>query len=129
MKEIFILILVALVSSFSKSVFDRILKEYKPDKKKLISIVKKYLLFAIRYILPIVYLIYLFIYGEFNKSFVFMNAFMISVFFTNILVDALTNIQNKTNALIRTMTNIQKQVIDKLSSDEISEAIENKTSP
>ncbi len=120
-----IAILVGVISAFSKSIFDRIFREYNPDKKKLISTTKKYLLFAVRYILPIVYLIYFFIYGEFNKSFVLMNSFMITVFFANLLVDALNTIQTRTNAQILTLTNTLKQVAEKLYSDKTSETDKN----
>lgn len=60
----------------------------------------------------------IFIYGEFNKSFVLMTAFMITAFFANILINGLNIVQNKTNALIRTLTNTQKQVIDRTIEDQ-----------
>jgi hypothetical protein len=121
MTTVLLAILVAVISAFSKSIFDRIFREYNPDMKKVISTSKKYLFFAVRYILPIVYLIYLYIYGEFNKSFVLMNVFMITVFFANLLVDLVNTIQTRTNAHIVTLTNITKQLAEKLYSDKTSE--------
>ena len=121
MTTVLLAILVAVISAFSKSIFDRIFREYNPDMKKVISTSKKYLFFAVRYILPIVFLIYLFIFGEFNKSFVLMNVFMITVFFANLLADLVNTIQTRTNAQIVTLTNIVKQLAEKLYTDKTSE--------
>ena len=54
-----------------------------------------------------------------------MNVFMISVFFANLLVDALITLQTRTNAKIVTLTNIVKQLAEKLYSDKTSETDNN----
>jgi hypothetical protein len=46
---------------------------------------------------------------------------MITVFFANLLVDLVNTIQTRTNAHIVTLTNITKQLAEKLYSDKTSE--------
>lgn len=87
MTTILIAILVGVVSAFSKSLFDRIFREYNPDTKKLISKTMKFLLFILRYILPIVFIIYFFIKEDFNKLFVFVISIMLTILAVNLVID------------------------------------------
>ncbi len=87
MTTILIAIFVGVVSAFSKSLFDRIFREYNPDTKKLISKTMKFLLFILRYILPIVVLIYFFIEVDFNKLFVFVISIMLTILAINLMID------------------------------------------
>ena len=87
MKDIIFAILIAVISSFTTSVFDRIFREYNPDTKKLISKTRKFLHFIVKYILPISFLIFVFIDIEFNKTFVLVVSMLIALLACNILID------------------------------------------
>jgi hypothetical protein len=87
-EEIIKIIVVALIGSFSKSIFDNILGKYIPDKKKLNSYIRKFFLFALRYILPMYFLIGAFLSKDpINKNFVFVVSIFTTVIFFNILID------------------------------------------
>jgi len=58
-----------------------------PEKKKAISYIKNLFFFAIKYILPICLLIFMFIRLEFDKFFVFNVCFLFSSIFFNIIMD------------------------------------------
>lgn len=135
MTTILLTILVGVVSAFSKSIFDRIFREYNPDTKKLISNIKNFLLFIVRYVLPIIFLIYFFINGEFNKSFVLVISILVTTLIISAIVDVFGIIQKKTLGLIASLvksqtgqvdilSEIQQIVLNELSSDKTSKSNE-----
>ena len=135
-----IAILVGVVSAFSKSIFDRIFKEYNPDTKKLISNIKRFFRFIVRYVLPISFLILLFIFAEFNKSFVLSTSIIITSLFVNMIVDGLEIISEKTFSIFELLLNIQNTQLDALKKvyevavknshpDKKTESNENKNNP
>lgn len=137
MTTILLTILVGVVSAFSKSIFDRIFREYNPDTKKLISNIKNLLLFIVRYVLPIIFLIYFFINGEFNKSFVLVISILVTTLIISAIVDVFGIIQKKTLGLIASLvksqtgqvdilSEIQQIVLNELSSDKTSKSNETK---
>jgi RsiW-degrading membrane proteinase PrsW (M82 family) len=111
MTTILIAILVGVVSAFSKSLFDRIFREYNPDTKKLISKTMKFLLFILRYILPIVVLIYFFIEVDFNKLFVFVISIMLTILAVNLMIDQDRMLLN----IVERMVEVSKKQSDGLS--------------
>ena len=111
MTTILIAILVGVVSAFSKSLFDRIFREYNPDTKKLISKTMKFLLFILRYILPIVVLIYFFIEVDFNKLFVFVISIMLTILAINLMIDQDRMLLN----IVERMVEVSKKQSDGLS--------------
>ena len=111
MTTILIAILVGVVSAFSKSLFDRIFREYNPDTKKLISKTMKFLLFILRYILPIVVLIYFFIEVDFNKLFVFVISIMLTILAVNLIIDQNRMLLN----IVGRMVEVSKKQADGLS--------------
>ncbi len=130
-------IFVGLVSAFSKSLFDRIFREYNPDTKKLISTTKNLLLFIVRYVLTIVFLIYFFINGEFNKSFVLVICILVTTLIISAIVDIFGIIQKKTLGLIEglvkastgqvdVLSKIQQIVLNESNYDKTSESNETK---
>jgi hypothetical protein len=87
-EEIIKIIVIALIGSFSKSLFDNILGKYIPDKKKLNSYIKKSFLFTLRYISPIYFLIEAFLSNDpIDKKFVFIVSILTTVIFLNVLID------------------------------------------
>ena len=58
-----------------------------PDKKKAISYIKKFLAFNFKYTFNIVFMIYFFIDLEFNKFFVLIICFYITLITFNIIID------------------------------------------
>ena len=58
-QQIVIIIASALLSAFAKSIFDKILGVYIPDKSKLISYMRKLLLFSMGYAFPVCAIIFL----------------------------------------------------------------------
>jgi len=86
--EIIKTIVVALIGTFSKSLFDSLLGKYMPDKKKLNSYIIKFLVLSLRYGLPIYFLIKAFLSsGEIDKNFVFQVSIFTAVLFFNLLID------------------------------------------
>ncbi len=105
-------IIIALVSSFSRSFFDKIFKEKNPDWEKLISNVKKFFLLILRYVFPIMYLIYVFIFADFDKLFIITNAILISLLFSNMLLDGISIVKSDLNKSIETISRAMKLMID-----------------
>jgi hypothetical protein len=86
--QILIPIFTALVASFSKSIIDKVFKAYKPAIKKAISVIKKFLVFALRYICPALYITFLLIKTtDVDKYFVFNLAILCSTLVLNIVID------------------------------------------
>ncbi len=95
-KTIILAILIAVVSAFSKSIFDKIFAEYKPDTKKIVSRIKLFLTITLRYLVPIFGLISLSLKeGDINKSFVISFSFILFVLVLNIFFDVLFNFYDK----------------------------------
>lgn len=90
--NIILAVIVGIVSAFSKSIFDKLFAEYKPDTKKIISRTKFFTLLVLRYLIPIIGLISLGIKeGEVDKTFVISFSFLIFVLVLNIFMDILFN--------------------------------------
>ena len=87
-EEIIKLIVVALIGAFSKSFFDSILGKYIPDKNKLNSYIKTFLLFNLRYTLVISFLVRDFIHDQVDKSFILKVSIYFSVLVLNVALDA-----------------------------------------
>jgi uncharacterized membrane protein len=95
-KTIILAIFIAVVSAFSKSIFDKIFAEYKPDTKKIVSRIKLFLIITLRYLVPIFGLISLSLKeGDINKSFVISFSFILFVLVLNIFFDVLFNFYDK----------------------------------
>ena len=62
-----------------------------PEKKKANSIIKKFLLLALKYILPIIFLTYIFIEFDFNKYFILLFCFVFGILLFNIFLDIKLN--------------------------------------
>ena len=89
-------IIVGVVSAFSKSIFDKLFAEYKPDTKKIISRIKIFLLVTFRYLIPLYGLISLSVKdGKVDKSFVISFSFILFVLVLNIFFDVLFNYYDK----------------------------------
>jgi hypothetical protein len=58
-----------------------------PEKKKAISFIKKFLSFNLKYILPIIFLIYIFIDFEFNKYFILLFCLVFGILLFNIVFE------------------------------------------
>ena len=99
--------LIALLSSFSKSIFDKIFAEYKPDRKKLISYVRKFFLFSLRYGLPVFMLTYSFIFENLSKLFVFKISLFVSVITLSFIIDLY-------HRVIAEIVSVQKEIIESL---------------
>lgn len=81
-------IVIALIGAFSKSFFDNLLGKYIPDKKKLNSYIIKFLVFNLRYSLPLYFLIVSFFDNKpVDKFFVFKVSIFTTVLFFNLLLD------------------------------------------
>ena len=94
--NIILAIIVGVVSAFSKSIFDKLFAEYKPDTKKIISRIKIFLLVTFRYLIPLYGLISLSVKdGKVDKSFVISFSFILFVLVLNIFFDVLFNFYDK----------------------------------
>ena len=94
--NIILAIIVGVVSAFSKSIFDKLFAEYKPDTKKIISRIKIFLLVTFRYLIPLYGLISLSVEdGKVDKSFVISFSFILFVLVLNIFFDVLFNFYDK----------------------------------
>ena len=128
-EEIVKIIVIALIGSFSKSFFDNILGKYIPDKKKLNSYILKFLLFALRYILPMYFLISAFLDSEpIDKKFVLIVSIFTTVVFFNVLIDIFSYYYShykyfslkvldtfeRQNEIIKTMDDTDNKIIDKI---------------
>lgn len=72
-QEIITAIVLALISTFAKFIFEKILGPYIPDKKKLTSYIRKFFFFILTYILPVIIIMYFMITTEVvTKLFVFV---------------------------------------------------------
>jgi hypothetical protein len=87
-QEITKIIIIALVGTFTKSLFDNLLGKYIPNKKKLNSYIIKFLIFNLRYTLAAYFLINAFLDTKpIDKYFVFTVSIFTSVIFINLLFD------------------------------------------
>lgn len=86
-QEIIKIIVVALIGAFSKSFFDNILAKYIPDKNKLNSYIKSFLLFNLRYTLLIYFLVRVFINDQVDKAFILKVCIYFSILVLNITLD------------------------------------------
>lgn len=93
---IIIAIVVAIVSAFSKSFFDRIFAEYKPDIKKMKSRIISFALILLRYFIPFALIIFIYIKSyAINKEFVISITTLMFVFVFNIFYDLFIQYVNK----------------------------------
>lgn len=84
-QQIIITILIALLSTFAKFVFEKILGPYIPERKKLISYTKKFFRFILLYVLPIAGIIFLLIKpSAVDKPFIFCMALNFSALVLNL---------------------------------------------
>lgn len=135
-EEIIKIIVIALIGSFSKSLFDNILGKYIPDKKKLNSYIKKSFLFTLRYISPIYFLIEAFLSNDpIDKKFVFIVSILTTVIFLNVLIDIFSFyylklkshtaetliainkvvcVIDRYNEILKTMDNTDNKIIDQI---------------
>ena len=96
MIKIALAIIVGIVSAFSKSLFDRILAEYKPDIKKIKSRIFFLVLILFRFIIPFIVLIILYIKTEkIDKIFVVSFSTISFIFIFNIFYDIIVSIIDK----------------------------------
>lgn len=123
-KTIILAIFIAVVSAFSKSIFDKIFAEYKPDTKKIASRIKRFILVFFRYLLPIFALVSLSLKGtKVDKSFVISFSFILFILVLNIFFDVLFNFYDKnynkerelfkpTFEIVKDLMELQKENID-----------------
>jgi hypothetical protein len=94
--NIILAIIVGVVSAFSKSIFDKLFAEYKPDTKKIVSRIKKFILIFFRYLLPIFALVSLSLKDiKVDKPFVISFSFILFILVLNIFFDVLFNYYDK----------------------------------
>jgi hypothetical protein len=135
--NIMLAIIVGIVSAFSKSIFDKLFAEYKPDTKKIVSRIKKFLLVFFRYLLPISALVLLSLKDmEVDKPFVISFSFILFILVLNIFFDVLFNFYDKnynkerelfkpTFEIVKDLMKVQLQSVDvmektmKLSSEQL----------
>jgi len=106
-------IVVALIGALSKSFFDNILGKYIPDKNKLNSYIKNVLLFSLRYLSPMLFLILSFIdNNSIDKFFIFKVSILTSVLVFNILFDMFSYITEKQISLHRQNLELHKESME-----------------
>ncbi len=94
--NIILAVIVGIVSAFSKSIFDKLFAEYKPDTKKIVSGIKRFLLVFFRYLLPISALVSLSLKDvKVDKPFVISFSFILFILVLNIFFDVLFNFYDK----------------------------------
>ena len=94
--KIVLTITVSIVSAFSKSLFDRILAEYKPDIKKMKSRIIFLVLILFRFIIPFIVLIVLYFKTEnIDKIFVVSFSSISFILIFNIFYDFFLKYVNK----------------------------------
>ncbi|MBC7628568.1 hypothetical protein [Ferruginibacter sp.] len=108
-----------ILAPFSKVIFEKIFSAYNPDPKKINSGIKNTLLFALRYLVPIANVIYLYIsHKEVDKFLVLTTVFIFSVLVLNISLDMLFKFMdrffiNKKTDLLSPIISIIKELLDK----------------
>jgi hypothetical protein len=113
--NIIIAVIIAVVSAFSKSIFDKIFAEYKPDRKKIISRIKIISLVLFRYLIPIYGLISLSLKeGKVDKVFVISFSFILFVLVLNIFFDVLFNFYDKNFNKERELFKPTFEIVEKL---------------
>lgn len=118
-QQIIITIVAALISTFAKFIFEKILGPYIPEKKILSSYIKNFFLFILRYALPIGSIIYAMIktiaVDKFFVLIIVSNFFALAVNITLYFVSALLEIHKlmrlTTNSILDIMPDLQKFLI------------------
>jgi ABC-type dipeptide/oligopeptide/nickel transport system permease subunit len=122
--NIILAIIVGIVSAFSKSIFDKLFAEYKPDTKKIVSRIKRFLLVFFRYLLPISALVSLSLKDTtVDKPFVISFSFILFILVLNIFFDVLFNFYDKnynkerelfkpTFEIVKALMDVQIQSVD-----------------
>lgn len=88
--------IVGIVSAFSKSLFDRILAEYKPDIKKIKSRIIFLVLILFRFVIPFIVLVFLYLKTEnIDKIFVVSFSTISFILIFNIFYDFIAKIIDK----------------------------------
>ena len=88
--------IVGIVSAFSKSLFDRILAEYKPDIKKIKSRIIFLVLILFRFVIPFIVLVFLYLKTEnIDKIFVVFFSTISFILIFNIFYDFIAKIIDK----------------------------------
>lgn len=86
-----------------------------PEKKKANSIIKKFLVLAFKYILPIIFLIYIFIEFEFNKYFILLFCLVFGILLFNIFFEYENYIYKKRKCNEKTTFEKMAEIQDELS--------------
>lgn len=111
--KIVLTITVSIVSAFSKSLFDRILAEYKPDIKKMKSRIIFLVLILFRFIIPFIVLIVLYFKTEnIDKIFVVSFSSISFILIFNIFYDFFLKYVNKKH---ETQLDFQKHTYELIS--------------
>ncbi|MBA2610944.1 MAG: hypothetical protein H0U95_03165 [Bacteroidetes bacterium] len=103
-----------IIAPFSKSIFHKIFAAYNPDQKKINSGIKKSFVFALRYILPIANLIYVYTtHATVDKYLVLATVFIFSILVINICVDfygrIINDLYSKKDGAITLLTTLLKK--------------------
>lgn len=113
--NIMLAIIVGVVSAFSKSIFDKLFAEYKPDTKKIVSRIKRFLLVFFRYLLPISALVSLSLKDvKVDKPFVISFSFILFILVLNIFFDVLFNFYDKNFNKERELFKPTFEIVEKL---------------
>jgi ABC-type dipeptide/oligopeptide/nickel transport system permease subunit len=121
--NIILAIIVGVVSAFSKSIFDKLFAEYKPDTKKIVSRIKRFLLVFFRYLLPISGLVSLSLKdAKVDKPFVISFSFILFILVLNIFFDVLFNFYDKNYNKERELFKPTFDVVEKLMDSQIKSA-------
>lgn len=126
--NIILAIIVGVVSAFSKSIFDKLFAEYKPDTKKIISRIKTIVLVFFRYLLPTFGLVSLSLKeGAVDKVFVISFSFILFVLMLNIFFDVLFNFYDKNFNKERELFKPTLEIVEKLMENQLKsvDAMEN----
>jgi uncharacterized membrane protein len=122
--NIILAIIVGIVSAFSKSIFDKLFAEYKPDTKKITSRIKTFVLIFFRYLLPIYGLISLSLKGTsvVDKTFVISFSFILFILLLNIFFDVLFNFYDKNFNKERDLFKPTLEIVEKLMENQLKSA-------
>lgn len=112
-------IIIGLIVGTVLAIFNLILRKYvepiMPEKKKANSIIKKFLILAFKYILPSLFLIYIFIEFEFNKYFILLFCFVFGILLFNIIFEYENYVYKKRKSNEKSMFEQIGEIQDKLS--------------
>lgn len=112
MENLITQLLIIIIGAFSKSLFDKILKDYNPDLSKIKKIIIYLMLFLLRYIFPLYFIIDLYLKTILiDKLFVMKFVVVSSVLFFNITIDIFNYFFNRILGMIEKHTELIREIV------------------